>query len=42
MKFWDKRNHAMTDNILNYSKQFQGKKIIVLCGFDIVIISENF
>ena len=32
--FWDKRNHSMVKNILNYSKQYQGKKIAVLCGFE--------
>lgn len=31
--FWNKRNDAMIENIFKYSKQFEGKRIVVLCGF---------
>ena len=29
----DKRNNAMLYNILSISKEFNGKKILVMCGF---------
>jgi hypothetical protein len=32
--FWDKRNHMMVKNILNYAKEYKGKRIVVLCGFE--------
>ncbi|HJO95733.1 MAG TPA: hypothetical protein QF753_20225 [Victivallales bacterium] len=32
--YWDKRNHTMVKNIINYAKEFQGKRIIVLTGFE--------
>lgn len=31
--YWKKRNNAMLDNILNFSKDYKGKKILVMCGF---------
>ncbi|MFB9054135.1 hypothetical protein ACFFVB_13685 [Formosa undariae] len=31
--FWDLRNQTMAKNIMGISKQNQGKKIVVLCGF---------
>ena len=31
--FWIERNDAMVKNILNFSKEFKGKKILVMCGF---------
>lgn len=31
--FWKKRNSAMVSNILSLSKLFEGKKILVMCGF---------
>jgi hypothetical protein len=33
IEFVNKRNETMMKNILKYSRQFEGKKIIVLCGF---------
>lgn len=31
--FWVMRNNAMIDNIIQYTKEFNGKRLIVLCGF---------
>ena len=31
--FWDTRNKAMAQNILNYAKNYHGKTIVVLTGF---------
>jgi len=31
-RFWDKRNMAMTDNILKWSDEYKGKTIVVLTG----------
>jgi len=31
--YWKKRNQTMVMNILDFKKQFAGKKIVVLCGF---------
>lgn len=31
--FWHKRNNAMANHILKFSKEFSGKKIVVLNGF---------
>jgi len=31
--YWNRRNETMVQNILDYKKQFPGKKIVVLCGF---------
>ncbi len=31
--FWDLRNQTMSKNIMRISKQNQGKRIVVLCGF---------
>ena len=33
-KFWNVRNEYMVNQILKYSKQFMGKRIIVLTGLD--------
>lgn len=30
---WNKRNNVMLGNILKYKKYFEGKRIVVLCGF---------
>lgn len=30
---WNKRNNVMLENILKHKKYFNGKKIVVLCGF---------
>lgn len=30
--FWIKRNDAMVSNIIHFSKEFAGKKIVVICG----------
>ena len=32
--FWVRRNEEMIKNIVRYSKEFQGKRIVVLCGFE--------
>lgn len=32
-EFWIKRNKAMVMNILELSRKFEGKKILVMCGF---------
>ena len=32
VQFWNDRNDHMVNQILNYSKQFAGKKIIILTG----------
>jgi hypothetical protein len=32
VQFWNERNDYMVNQILNYSKQFKGKKIIILTG----------
>lgn len=34
IKFWNQRNDHMVNQILNYSKQFEGKKIVVLTGLN--------
>jgi len=31
--FWDKRNKAMSEHILHFTKEFSGKRIVVLNGF---------
>jgi hypothetical protein len=33
-EYWDRRNQTMTENIINYAKGFQGKRIIVTTGFE--------
>jgi len=40
--FWIERNDAMVKNILNFSKEFKGKKILVMCGFahKTILLSE--
>lgn len=32
-EYWYRRNNVMVQNILNFKNQFEGKKIVVLCGF---------
>lgn len=32
--FWIKRNDAMVDNILSWTKQLRGKTVLVLCGYE--------
>lgn len=32
--FWIRRNEEMVKNIIRYSKEFQGQRIVVLCGFE--------
>jgi hypothetical protein len=32
--FWIKRNNAMVDNIVSWIKQFRGKTVLVLCGYE--------
>jgi hypothetical protein len=32
--YWDKRNQAMADNIIRYSNEFKGKRMVVLVGND--------
>ena len=32
--FWARRNEEMTKNIIRHSKEFQGKRIVVLCGYE--------
>ncbi|HMQ69302.1 MAG TPA: hypothetical protein PKA90_09900 [Ignavibacteria bacterium] len=32
-EFWIKRNNAMVINILELSRKYEGKKILVMCGF---------
>jgi len=32
--FWDKRSRKMVENITKYSRDFQGKRLIVLTGFE--------
>jgi hypothetical protein len=32
--FWVRRNEEMIKNIIRYSKEFQGKRIVVLCGYE--------
>ncbi|HVG28232.1 MAG TPA: hypothetical protein VM864_00790 [Pyrinomonadaceae bacterium] len=32
--FWVRRNEEMTRNIVRYAKEFRGKKIVVLCGYE--------
>jgi len=32
-KYWIERNEVMAQNILGYKNQFEGKRIVVLCGF---------
>ena len=32
--YWDKRNSIMAENIVKYSNEFKGKKIVVLVGND--------
>ena len=32
--FWMRRNEEMAKNIVRYSKEFQGKRIAVLCGYE--------
>jgi hypothetical protein len=36
--FWDKRNKVMAENIIEYTKEFEGKKIVVFMGFEHNII----
>jgi hypothetical protein len=31
--YWLERNDVMLENILEHTKQFKGKRIVVLCGF---------
>lgn len=31
--FWDLRNHTMSENILQFVKEYEGKRIVVLNGF---------
>ncbi len=31
--YWEKRNNVMLENILTFKKSYEGRKIIVLCGF---------
>ena len=33
-EFWDERNQTMARNILNRIKDFSGKRVVVLCGFE--------
>lgn len=33
IRYWDKRNKIMLENILSIKKSYEGKRIIVLCGF---------
>jgi hypothetical protein len=32
--FWVRRNEEMIRNIVRYSKEFRGKRIVVLCGYE--------
>jgi hypothetical protein len=32
--FWVRRNEEMVRNIIGHSKEFQGKRIVVLCGYE--------
>lgn len=32
--FWEKRNRKMAEHIIEYSKDFQGKRIVVIAGFE--------
>jgi hypothetical protein len=32
--FWTRRNEEMVKNIIRYSKEFQGRRIVVLCGYE--------
>jgi hypothetical protein len=32
--FWVRRNEEMVSNVVRHSKEFQGKKIVVLCGYE--------
>jgi hypothetical protein len=33
-EFWELRNRAMVRNILHHAKEFPGKRVVVLCGFE--------
>lgn len=32
--FWVRRNDEMVNNIIKYAKEFAGKKVVTLCGFE--------
>jgi hypothetical protein len=32
--FWQVRNEAMADNVVNHARKYAGKRIAVLCGFE--------
>jgi pheromone shutdown protein TraB len=32
--FWEKRNRKMAEHIIEYSKEFQGKRMVVITGFE--------
>lgn len=41
IRYWDKRNDIMLENILSIKKSYESKRIIVLCGFSHKNILKN-
>jgi hypothetical protein len=33
-EFWELRNNTMVRNVLHHAKEFPGKRVVVLCGFE--------
>ncbi len=33
-EYWDRRNKEMANNIVKYNEEFEGKKIVILVGYD--------
>ncbi|MEO8446508.1 MAG: hypothetical protein ABI528_03385 [bacterium] len=40
-EYWNRRNNVMIENIVKYKNEFEGKRIVVLCGLSHLNILKN-